>query len=103
MQLAFIGVLRSPAVHFDFNLLGQFPAQVIDMDARAAVHQRGIFACEHADSHSSDLRSHKFRHSLDESEGATVDRISTGKALEKEDHAPAFQAVPSIPQCYCTG
>ena len=50
MQLAFVGLLRPPAVHFDVDLAGQFSAQVVHVDAGAAVDQRRILAGEQADS-----------------------------------------------------
>ena len=52
LQIAALFVLRSPAVHFDFDVLGQFAAQIIDVYACAPIHQRGILACKQAGSHS---------------------------------------------------
>ena len=46
VQFALVRVLRTPAMHLDLDLLGQFAAQVIHVDARAAVHLRRIFACK---------------------------------------------------------
>ena len=45
-RLPSVRMLRSPAVHLDFDLLGQFAAQVIDVNACTAIHQGGIFTCE---------------------------------------------------------
>ena len=46
MQVAGVRVLRSPAVHLDFDLLRQFPAQVIDVNACTPIYQWRILACE---------------------------------------------------------
>ena len=59
MQPAFIAILRSPAVHFDVDLLRQFTAQIVHMDTRAAVYKRGIFAGKQSDSQGISSRSFK--------------------------------------------
>ena len=46
VQVALVGMLRAPAMHFDFDLPGEFAAQVIDVDAGAAVDLRGEFSRE---------------------------------------------------------
>ena len=50
-QVALVRVLRPPAVHLDLDRLGQLAAQIIDVDAGAAVHKWRVFACKQPDSH----------------------------------------------------
>ena len=57
VQLALVGVLRSPTMHLNVDFFGHFPAQVLDVDSGASIHLRRIFARKQADSHSSGLRS----------------------------------------------
>ena len=51
VQVALVGMLRPPAMHFDFDLSGEFAAQIIDVDSSAPVDLRGEFSREQADSH----------------------------------------------------
>ncbi len=46
VQVVLIRLLWAPAMYLDLDLLCQFAAQVIDVNAGASVHQRWVFACE---------------------------------------------------------
>jgi hypothetical protein len=46
VQVAVVGMLRPPAVHFYLDILGQLAAQIIHMDSSPPIHMRGVFACE---------------------------------------------------------
>ena len=51
VQVALVGVLLAPAMDFDVDLLGQLAAQVIDVDAGAAVDVRRKFLGKERCSH----------------------------------------------------
>ena len=40
MEVSLIGVLRTPAVDFDFDFAGQLAAEVVDMNAGAPINKR---------------------------------------------------------------
>src|SRR5271165_6153327 len=50
-QVSLVGMLRAPAMHFHFDLTGEFAAQIIHVDSRAPVDLWGEFSREQADSH----------------------------------------------------
>ena len=46
VQVSLVGMLRSPAMHFDFDLAGEFAAQIINVDSCASIQLRRIFSRE---------------------------------------------------------
>jgi hypothetical protein len=46
VKIGVIGMLRTPAVHLDFNMAGKLAAQVVDMDAGSSINMGWVFACK---------------------------------------------------------